>query len=73
MDKTKIELKKEGIYMEKKNQRRIKFMSLIVFILILLIVVALVAGMIIKGQRQQQRVEQYQKQFEIENDVNEGE
>ena len=48
-------------------------MSLIVFILILLIVVALVAGMIIKGQRQQKRVEQYQKQFEIENDVNEGE
>lgn len=57
--------------MEKKKS--IKFMNLIVLILVILVVAALLIGFRIKGKKQQERIERYQEQSQIENSINKGE
>lgn len=61
--------------MEEKEPKKIKFINLIVLILVILIMAAIVIGMIVKGKRHQERIEQYQKQSQTENYIgtNEGE
>lgn len=59
--------------MEEKEQKKIKFINLIVLILVILIIAAIVIGMIVKGKRHQERIEQYQKQFETTNHINTNE